>query len=215
MRFRSPAIRPAFIAGALWLSAAAFAADAPAQNGPQSGAAAPAAPESAGNPPQGAEAQEANPPKPTDGGIVSAVMAYDSNIIAASDVAYKKKLSKEAKSFAHILHDQHVRDLEKYKKLIKKQKLKPTQTAAVRELRAKGAEDAAALSGKEGKEFENAYVESMAKSHAAALELYDRQLIPNAQNEALKKQLTDSRAHDAVHLEKAKRLQANVASKEE
>jgi predicted outer membrane protein len=199
-----------FLAGFLWLSIAAFAADAPDQSGAQTGSAGPAA-----NPSPGAAAPEADAPKPGDGGIVSAVMAYDSNVIAASNVAYKKKLGKDVKSFAHILHDQHVRDLEKYKKLIRKRKLEPTETEAVRELRAKGAEEASALSGKEGKEFETAYVEAMVRSHAVAMELYDRQWLPNARNEALKRQLTDSRAHEGVHLEKAKRLQADVASKEE
>jgi putative membrane protein len=82
-------------------------------------------------------------------------------------------------------------------------------------MRARGAENEAALAGKEGKDFEQAYVEAMLNSHMAAMEILDRQLIPNAEDGELKKQLTDTRAHEAVHIEKAKRLQANVASKEE
>ena len=51
---------------------------------------------------------------------------------------------------------------------------------------------------------------AMVKGHNEVLDVIDNQLLKNADNTALKKHLTDTRAHIAAHLEKAEQLQDTI-----
>ena len=68
---------------------------------------------------------------------------------------------------------------------------------------ADGRGDGADLSKLSGNALEKAYVDREVKSHQAMLTALDRQLIPNAKNEELQRQLIDLRAEVAAHLDHA------------
>jgi putative membrane protein len=70
-----------------------------------------------------------------------------------------------------------------------------------------GQSDAAALSQLSGDALERAYVGREVKSHESMLASLDRQLIPNAKNEELQRQLVDLRVEVAAHLDNAQRVQ--------
>jgi putative membrane protein len=214
MQFRSPTIAAAFIAGSLCFSHAAPAA----KPQPQTGAAAPSQQpkDSMGNAMPGSANPEAGATKPSDAEIVATVLAVDSNEIGAAEVARKKKgLNKEVEKYAKMLHEQHKEDAKKYHKFAKKEKLDMVQDQEVKDLRSKGSDEATALSSKDGKEFEKAYIDAMVQGHTEALETIDGKLIPNARNPELKKMLNETRGHVSAHLEQGKRLQGAQASKAE
>jgi putative membrane protein len=70
-----------------------------------------------------------------------------------------------------------------------------------------GQSDSADLSKLSGAALEKAYVGREVKSHEAMLTALDRQLIPNAKNEQLQRQLIDLRAEIAAHLDNAQNVQ--------
>jgi putative membrane protein len=70
-----------------------------------------------------------------------------------------------------------------------------------------GQTDAAILSKLSGSALEIAYVGREVRSHETMLAALDRQLIPNAKNEQLQRQLIDLRAEVAAHLDHAQRVQ--------
>jgi len=152
--------------------------------------------------------------KYSDGEIVAAVLAVDENEINAAQVAEKKKMGKHAEKFAKMLLKQHRDDSSKVSKLAKKEKIEISQTAAkAQELRTQGASDLQALSAKDSSEFEQGYIGAMVQGHTDALALLDEHLIKDATNPKLKQQLSDTRKHVAHHLEEAKRLQTDRASR--
>jgi putative membrane protein len=152
--------------------------------------------------------------KYTDGEIVAAVLAVDETEINAALAAEKEKMGKNAAKFAKMLLKQHRDDSTKVSKLAKKENIEISQTAAkAQELRSKGASDLAALSAKDSLEFEQGYIGAMVQGHTEVLALLDDHLIKDATNPKLKKQLADTRKHVAHHLEEAKRLQGDRASR--
>jgi predicted outer membrane protein len=70
-----------------------------------------------------------------------------------------------------------------------------------------GQADAAALAKLSGGALEKAYVGREVKSHERMLAALDQQLIPNAKNEELQRQLVDLRAEVVAHLDHAQRVQ--------
>lgn len=58
----------------------------------------------------------------------------------------------------------------------------------------------------DGKEFEAAYLDAMIKGQVEALAMIDDKLMKTAKNDALKRHLTETRSHIAMHPEQAKRL---------
>ncbi len=80
-------------------------------------------------------------------------------------------------------------------------------TKAVDDLKAKGASDLAMLAPLNGKDFEEAYVDAMVKNHTEVLAMIDNQLLKDAENEQLRKNLVATREEIASHLEQAKKLQ--------
>ena len=70
-----------------------------------------------------------------------------------------------------------------------------------------GKNDGAELSKLSGDALEKAYVGREVKSHEMMLAALDRQLIPNARNEELQRQLIDLRAEVAAHMDHAQSVQ--------
>lgn len=220
----------ATLAVSLCLAAAAYAASPAGASGSSNAGTPTAAPGAAGTPSQtGTVTGTAGSPAATapmgdtsaslsakysDGEIAAAVLAVDENEINAAQAAEKKKMGKHASKFAKMLLKQHRDDSAKVSKLAKKEKIEiPATAAKADELRSKGAAELQALSAKDSLEFEQAYIGAMVQGHTEALALFDEHLVKDATNPKLKKQLSETRKHVAHHLEEAKRLQSDRASR--
>lgn len=152
--------------------------------------------------------------KYTDAEVVALDLAIDDNEIKAAQAAEKKKMSKDAMKFAKMLLKQHREDSNKVSKLAKKENITPSETVAkAQELRDKGAAELQALSPKDSMEFEQGYITAMVQGHTEALALFDEHLIADASNPKLKKAMEETRKHVAHHLEEARRLQGDRASR--
>ena len=109
-----------------------------------------------------------------------------------------------------MLHREHGKNLVETMKLGQKMNVTPIDTVAVDKLRVKGAGELAALVPLEDSHFGSAYMAAMIKGHAEVLDMIDNRLLKSADSDALKKHLTQTRDHVAMHLEEAKKVQASL-----
>jgi putative membrane protein len=152
--------------------------------------------------------------KYSDAEIVALDLTIDDNEIKAAQTAEKKKMGKDAMKLAKMLLKQHREDRNKVSKLAKKENITPSETASkVQELRDKGAADLQTLAAKDSMEFEQGYISAMVQGHTEALALFDEHLVKDASSSKLKKEMEEARKHVAHHLEEAKRLQGDRASR--
>lgn len=147
-----------------------------------------------------------------DGEVLGMIAAVNMNEIIAAMVASKKKVSPEVLEFAKLMHTEHGRNMEMTIKVGEKIDVTPLETDEVDALKKKDAGALAGIVPLEGEAFGKAYIDMMVKGHAEVLEAIDGKLLPAAQNEAVKKHLTETREHVAMHLEKAKELQGKPSS---
>lgn len=124
-------------------------------------------------------------------------------------VAEKKKLSQPVLDYAKMLHEEYGKNVQDTGMLGQKISVTPMETAAIDKLHAKGAGELAKLVPLDGEQFGRAYVAMMIKGHNEVLQMLDMQ-IKAAQSDELKKHLSETRQHVAMHLEKAKQLQGNT-----
>lgn len=76
-----------------------------------------------------------------------------------------------------------------------------SETEKTNALRVKGAGELAALVPMDDAAFGKAYLDAMVAGHTEVLETIDNDLLKNANHEAVKKHLTATRDHVAMHLE--------------
>jgi len=138
--------------------------------------------------------------------VLAFVIAVDMNEILAAAEAQKKKIGQPVMDYAKMLHQEHGDNAVKTMKLGQTINIKPSDTKAVDALKVKGAGELATLVPQDGKDFEASYLDAMIKGHIEALDMMDNKLMSAAKNDALKKHLTDTRSHVAMHLEQAKKL---------
>ncbi|SMB79945.1 hypothetical protein SAMN00120144_4369 [Hymenobacter roseosalivarius DSM 11622] len=142
----------------------------------------------------------------TDAEVLAFIIAVDMNEVLAAAQAQTKALEQPAMDYAKMLHKEHGENAVKTMKLGQTINVTPSNTKAVDDLYVKGATQLATLVTLDEKEFGSAYIDAMTKGHNDVLAMIDDKLLPQAKNEALKKHLTDTRAHVATHLEQAKKL---------
>jgi len=167
----------------------------------------PGAPKRAVNAATGAQGE----PKPTkadgDAEILSILLAVDTNEVVAAMQAGKKKLSPPIAEYAKMLHTEHGKHAGDTMKLAQKIDVTPMDTEKVNALRVKGAGELAGLVPLDDAKFGAAYLDAMVKGHTEVLAMIDGELLKTAEPEALKKHLTETRAHIAHHLDDARKLQ--------
>ena len=145
-----------------------------------------------------------------DGEVLATVMAVNDHEIAAANAALAKGVDGDVKDYAQLMTQEHGTNQEQSKSLGQTAGLAPSETDAVKKLKHTKKAERDAMAKLEGDAFEAAYVDAMVKDHAEVLDKLDKELIPAASNASLKAHLTATRQHVAMHLEKAKALDAKA-----
>jgi putative membrane protein len=163
---------------------------------------------------QAGQTATAPPPKPveklTDAEIVAVTTTANAGEIEMAELAKKKAVSPDVKNYAVMMITQH-KDLEnKDKQLETKAKIKPAESDTSKSLKSDVDSTISSLKNQKGKEFDKSYMDAQVKAHHDRLDMYDNKLLPNAQNDELKKRLTESRTHVANHLAKAEEIQQKL-----
>jgi predicted outer membrane protein len=143
-----------------------------------------------------------------DAEILAMVVAADLNEILAALQTSKKQVGPEVMNYATMLHKEHGTNLHETLALGQRIDMTPIVTDSVDELLIKGARDLARLVPLEGERYGRAYLKAMIAGHQEVLDMIDNRLCEQAENEAVKNHLIQTRGHVAMHLEQAKELEA-------
>ena len=144
--------------------------------------------------------------KNDDAEILAFVAVVDMNEILAADQATKEKVDAQVMQYAKKLHQEHGTNLEQTLMLGQRNGVTPILTPAVDTMRVKGATELATLVPLDGDQFGKAYLAAMIKGHTEVLAMLDTKL-KDAESEAVKRHLTETRQHVTQHLEEARKLQ--------
>jgi putative membrane protein len=85
--------------------------------------------------------------------------------------------------------------------------ISPQESQLSRQLTADSEENIARLRGLSGSDLEKAYLETQISFDKSVVEALDRELLPNAKNDALKARLLELRLETATHLDEAEFIQ--------
>lgn len=167
---------------------------------------------------------------PTQAEALALLVAVDEHEIAAAEQAREKQVDGEVLDYADMLHSDHTANLEATRELADTatgaaDAADPADAAMddgmdpmngtgdspmLADLRASGEATLERLSTLEGDEYEQAYIDAMVQGHQKALDMLDNQLIPAAQDPAVRDHLTATRDTIAAHLEQAQTLQSQL-----
>ena len=147
-----------------------------------------------------------------DSEALAVLGAVNSHEIATAALAKDKGVSEGVMKYARMMDTDHTANQRDADKLAAANGLAPEKTDAVKALETKTAAEREKLASMAGADFEAAYIDAMVKDHAEVLGKLDKELLPNAQNPALKVHLAKTRDHVAHHLEAAKALDAAPAT---
>lgn len=138
------------------------------------------------------------------------VIVVDEHEIAAAEQARSKNVSAPVASYADMMVKEHTANMEKARALEGSAGVQVGTGPQVASLRTESETARNRLMGMNGQDYERAYVEQMINDHQKTLTMLDSQLIPAAQNEAVRTFLTQTREAVAKHLEAAQQLQSQL-----
>ena len=146
----------------------------------------------------------------TERQVIKVLTTINEGEIEAAEMAEKKAVHGDVKSYAKTMKSEHEKNKEDTKNLAKKNNFEADESDLAKALK----EDAKRLN-KELKDndkanFDRAYVAQQIKMHETALKTLDEELLPSAKNKELKDHLTKTRGAVAMHLDHAKELQSKV-----
>lgn len=170
-------------------------------------------------------AASANPDAMNPGGIVPAdapagamteadalgiVVAVNEHEIAAAEQARDKKVSQPVREYADMMHTEHTANLEQVRALEGSSGVTAGTGPQIATLRSQKETARNEMATLEGNEYERAYVDAMVRDHQEVLTMLEQQLVPAAQNAAIKQHLQMTRDAVAKHLEHARKLQGEM-----
>lgn len=156
-------------------------------------------------PAQSSADAKAGSPVASEGEALMLLMAVNDHEIAAADQARAKKVDGATLDYANLMRDEHGKNQADTRKLARAPA--GAESDAVKAQKQKGAAELQTLSRLEGDAYEKAYIDAMVKGHTEVLAMLDARLIPAASTDPVRKHLTMTREHVAMHLERAKALQ--------
>lgn len=140
-------------------------------------------------------------------GIVAAVNEHE---IAAAEQARAKNVSAPVAAYADMMAKEHAANMEKLRALEGSANVQSGSGPQVESLRTETENARNRLMGMQGQDYERAYVEQMVNDHQKTLTMLETQLIPGAQDAAVRTFLTQTRDAVAKHLEAARQLQSQL-----
>ncbi|MFL6415544.1 MAG: DUF4142 domain-containing protein [Bryobacteraceae bacterium] len=150
---------------------------------------------------------------PTDPQIVAIVVTANQIDIDAGRLALKKAKSDQVRDFAQQMITDHGALQKSVFALGAKLNVKPEESDTSRSLKSQAEESTEKLKGLGGAAFDKAYIDHEVAYHQAVIDATSSVLIPNARNAELKSALQSAAPLFQGHLEHARRVQSELASK--
>lgn len=130
--------------------------------------------------------------------------------IDAGQLARRRAQNGEVKEFAKKMVDQHKASEKETKKIARRTKIDPKESAASEALEDEVESKHDELKKQEKNAFDKAYMRNQIAMHENALATLDNTLIPSAQNAEFKEHLRKTRQAVKEHLDHAKALDAKI-----
>jgi putative membrane protein len=148
-----------------------------------------------------------------DAQIAHVAVTANSIDSAAGVLAKQKGTSKAVKDFAQTMITDHTGVNKQAVALAKKLNVTPQDNPVSQQLKSGADQNMSNLQGKTGADFDSTYIDHEVTYHQAVLDALDKTLIPQAQNAELKAFLQKIRPVVAAHLDRAKKIQADLGKK--
>jgi putative membrane protein len=140
------------------------------------------------------------------------LIVVDQGEIDMGKAAKARKLDPQVIEFAELMIEDHSKNLSKTKAVAKKLHIEPSKNDDAKKLEENGKEKLKDLSKEDDNKFQKEYVDEMVKGHKDALDgVEDKE---KDVSKDLKEHFTQSKAHVAKHLDKAKELQKKLDKKD-
>jgi putative membrane protein len=147
-----------------------------------------------------------------DGQISAVVDAANDGEIEQAKIAVKKAKNAHVKHFAQHMIDDHTKAESKLKSTDSKASITLQESPKSQEIKSGGESVLTSLRSQSGADFDKTYMDAQVDEHQKVLNTLDR-LIPQAQNDDLKKFLQECRTKVAGHLKMAQDIQSELSSK--
>ena len=144
-----------------------------------------------------------------DAKILGSLIVLNKNEIAAANLAVTKSTNPAVRNFAELMHKEHNQNLQDTENLSHKIGVMPKKGEVAIMLEKKGHRELASLNRLHNKSFDAVYMADMIKDHTNALNLLDK-CIKEAANPMVRQHLIATRAHVAMHLNRAKQIQSHM-----
>ena len=152
-------------------------------------------------------------PALTDGNIVAIFVAANDADVMNGQQAKAKSKNKQVKDFADRMIKDHSGAKKAATDLAAKDSIAVEDNDASRQLISDTGAMRDSLAKLSGNAYDKNYIDNEVAIHEKVLDTLDKALIPNAQNADLKTLLTGARAIVQSHLDHAKSIQTQMASK--
>jgi putative membrane protein len=161
---------------------------------------------------------EEQPPRETlsDAQIVRVVSVIDTGEIEQAQIALPRLQDTDARAYAQRMIDEHTATETRLTTLTEQKNITPADSALARQLKQNGEAKAQVLRDPEiaADEYDAKYLDTQIVMHRSALDVIDRQLVPQVKDKDLAAFLADTRAHVQTHLKEAQQLRTRVGPTE-
>lgn len=142
----------------------------------------------------------------TDAEIAHIVVTANTVDIENGELAKKKASHEDVKAYAHRMIGEHTDVNKQAQELATKLNVTPKDNEISKSLKDDGKKNLDKLKGMSGKEFDKAYIDAEIKLHKQVIDVADKKLVPNVQNDELKALLVKVRPSLVSHLEHAEKV---------
>lgn len=149
----------------------------------------------------------------TEGNVAALLDAVNGGEIEHGTAAQQQAQSPAVKAFAKMMVEHHTQARDKQAALMSKLAIKPVDTTKSKELQASAKTMLDSLKPLKGAAFDKAYVDAQVKGHQDALDLINKDLLPNIQSAEYKKLVEEMRGKVEAHLKAAQELQKKLPAK--
>ncbi|HJT16267.1 MAG TPA: DUF4142 domain-containing protein [Thermoanaerobaculia bacterium] len=146
----------------------------------------------------------------TDPQIAMMMRVINLGEIREAQVARDKTANTTIRDFAQMMINDHEAENNKAEAAMSAKDVNSEDTPESRQLDAESGAATDRLRALSGAALDRAYIDRQVQAHQNALNLIDKQLVPNARKKIVKEQLTDLRKLVETHLTRAKQIQASL-----
>lgn len=146
--------------------------------------------------------------EPLDDAKIAAITdAANSGEVEQARIALNKAKNARVRKFAQMMIQHHGQAKKDDAKLVNKLKVTPVESNTSGQLREESTTLVSTLQAADKSNFDSLYIKSQVEVHQRVLDLFDKQLIPNAKDAALLASLQAFRPKIEAHLTEAREIQ--------